>query len=72
MVTRRTAYRNSYYRRYGDANLEQWLARQLERQPPDRRDSGLWPGDIAGDVVAGAIGTAGAIATAPFRSDSCA
>jgi hypothetical protein len=29
--------------------------------------SGFWPGDIAADVVGGAIGTADAIATAPFR-----
>jgi hypothetical protein len=33
----------------------------------DRRDSGFWPGDVAAGVVGGAIGTAGAIATAPFR-----
>ena len=38
-----------------------------------RRDSGFWPGAIAGGVVGGAVGTAGAIATAPFRgSDSYA
>ena len=29
--------------------------------------SGFWPGDVAADVVGGAIGTADAIATAPFR-----
>jgi hypothetical protein len=35
--------------------------------------SGFWPGDVAADVVVGAIGTADAIATAPFRgSDSYA
>jgi hypothetical protein len=28
----------------------------------------FWPGQVAGDVVGGAIGTAGAIATAPFRA----
>jgi BA14K-like protein len=32
------------------------------------RDDGFWPGRVAGDVVGGAIGTAGAIATAPFRA----
>jgi hypothetical protein len=32
-------------------------------------DSGFWPGDVAAGVVGGAIGTAGAIATAPFRND---
>ena len=29
--------------------------------------SGFWPGDLAAGIVGGAIGTAGAIATAPFR-----
>jgi hypothetical protein len=38
----------------------------------DRRDTGFRPGDVAADVVGGAIGTAGAIATAPFRADSYA
>jgi len=28
---------------------------------------GFWPGDVAADVVGGAIGTADAIVTAPFR-----
>jgi hypothetical protein len=28
---------------------------------------GFWPGDVAAGVVDGAVGTAGAIATAPFR-----
>jgi hypothetical protein len=38
----------------------------------DRHDSGFWPGDVAADIVGGAVGTAGAIATAPFRGDSYA
>jgi hypothetical protein len=38
----------------------------------DRRGSGFWPADFAAGVVGGAIGTAGAIATAPFRGDSYA
>ena len=29
--------------------------------------SGFWPADVAAGIVGGAIGTAGAIATAPFR-----
>lgn len=33
------------------------------------RHSGFWPGDVAAGIVGGAIGTAGAIATAPFRND---
>jgi hypothetical protein len=31
--------------------------------------SGFWPSEVAAGVVGGAIGTAGAIATAPFRND---
>ena len=30
--------------------------------------TGFWPADVAGDVAGAAIGTAGAIATAPFRA----
>ena len=32
----------------------------------------FWPGDAAAGIVGGVIGTAGAIATAPFRHDSYA
>ena len=35
-------------------------------------DSGFWPADVAAGVVGGAVGTAGAIATAPFRGNSYA
>ena len=31
---------------------------------------GFWPGDVAAGIVGGAIGTAGAIATAPFRDSN--
>jgi hypothetical protein len=34
------------------------------------RNHGFWPGEVAAGVVGGAIGTAGAIATAPFRGDT--
>ena len=34
----------------------------------DSYDSGFWPGDVAAGGVGGAIGTAGAIATAPLRA----
>ena len=47
--------------------------RQMQTQ--DRvyhRHSGFWPGEVAAGVVGGAIGTAGAIATAPFRNDAYA
>jgi hypothetical protein len=32
----------------------------------NRRDSGFWPADVAAGAVGRAVGTAGAIATAPF------
>jgi len=31
--------------------------------------NGFWPAEAAGEVVGGAIGTAGAIASAPFRAE---
>jgi hypothetical protein len=34
--------------------------------------TGFWPADVAAGVVGGAVGTAGAIATAPFRGLSYA
>jgi hypothetical protein len=37
-----------------------------------QRDRTFWPGEVAAGVVGGAIGTAGAIATAPFRNDTYA
>ena len=33
------------------------------------RHGGFWPGDVAAGVVGGAVGTAGAIAAAPFGYD---
>lgn len=38
----------------------------------DRLDTGFWPADAAANVVGGAVDTAGAIATAPFRGDTYA
>jgi hypothetical protein len=37
-----------------------------------RYSSGFWPADVAAGVVGGAVGTAGAIATAPFRGNAYA
>ncbi|HEY2212056.1 MAG TPA: hypothetical protein VGH62_10670 [Bradyrhizobium sp.] len=50
---------------------------QVVRQQQDsarvyHRNSGFWPADVAAGVVGGAIGTAGAIATAPFRGPAYA
>jgi hypothetical protein len=36
------------------------------------RSGGFWPGDLAAGVVGGAIGTAGAIVSAPFAYDNYA
>ena len=58
---RRTVYHNSYNRRDSGSNWNNgW------------HDSSNWPGAVAAGGVGGAIGTAGAIATAPFRGDSYA
>ena len=44
--------------------------RMSYRQNDDwnRTHTGFWPTDVAGDVAGAAIGTAGAIAAAPFRA----
>jgi hypothetical protein len=41
---------------------------QLQREQAYRHryESGFWPADVAAGIVGGAIGTAGAIAAAPF------
>jgi hypothetical protein len=38
----------------------------------ERHDSGFWPADVAAGVVDGAVGAAGAIATAPFQDNDYA
>jgi hypothetical protein len=55
---RRAAYQNSY-NRWDDGRRSY-------------RDSGFWPGDVAADVVGGAVGTAAAIAAAPFGGEAYA
>jgi len=42
------------------------------RSPHVYRQGGFWPGELAASVVGGAIGTAGAIASAPFAYDNYA
>lgn len=49
--------RVSYRQTNGDRNND-W----------NRRPTGFWPTDVAAGVAGAAIGTAGAIATAPFRA----
>jgi hypothetical protein len=60
-------YTGDYQRRNADWNNGNWNDNRS-----DRRDSGFWPGDVAAGVVGGAVGTADAIAAAPFRGDSYA
>jgi hypothetical protein len=63
---------NSYNRRANDPNWSNGWHDSWNDNRWDRHDSGFWPGDVAAGVVGGAIGTAGAIATSPFRGDSYA
>lgn len=71
----RHAYRNSAYRNDGNWdnswNNNGWHDSWNDNRR-QRRDSGVSPGDVAAGVVGGAVGTAGAIATAPFRNDAYA
>jgi hypothetical protein len=60
-------YTGDYQRRNADWNNGNWTDNRW-----DRRDSGFWPANVAAGVVGGAVGTAGAIAAAPFRGDSYA
>jgi hypothetical protein len=73
---RRMAYRNGGNWDNGWNSNDGWNTGWHDSWNDDRwdrrRDSGFWPADVAAGVVAGAVGTAGAIATAPFRGDSYA
>ena len=57
--------RRIVHRTYWDSNAS-WNDRWYRRY-----DSGFWPADVAAGVVGGAVGTAAAVATAPFRTASC-
>ena len=69
---RRIAYRNNGGAWDSHANRNNGWHDSGNDNRWDRHDSGFWPGDVAAGVVGGAIGTAGAIATAPFRGDAYA
>ena len=65
---RRTVYRNGAAWNRDDNwnnNWNSWNDNRWDR----RHDQGFWPADAAAGVAGAAIGTAGAIATAPFRDD---
>ena len=66
---RRTAYHTgAAWNRDNNWDNNGWNDNRRDR----RHDQGFWPADAAAGVAGAAIGTAGAIATAPFRSDSYA
>jgi hypothetical protein len=73
---RRTVYRNGDWNANAGWNNDGWNNGWHEswndERPYRRHDSGFWPGEVAAGVVGGAVGTAGAIATAPFRGDAYA
>ena len=51
----RPAYRHAYHPAY-----------RYAYRPVYRYGTGFWPADVAAGIVGGAIGTAGALAAAPF------
>ena len=63
-------YGRTSYARTRDRNARRDYYRGENERRTAEGDRGFWPGDVAAGVVGGAIGTAGAIATAPFRNDS--
>ena len=72
--TSRTYRRPATYRseQRGWNDHANWNNGRHDTWNDNHRDSGFWPADVAAGVVGGAIGTAGAIATAPFRGDTYA
>ena len=74
---RRTVYRNgAAWNRddnWNDNNWNNgWHDSWNDNRWDRRHDQGFWPADAAAGVAGAAIGTAGAIATAPFRDNSYA
>jgi len=61
-------YRDQGYRDQGYRHNGDWQ----NSYNRDDRDSGFWPADVAAGIVGGAVGTAAAIATAPFGGEEYA
>jgi hypothetical protein len=66
---RQTVYQNGYDRWNDDTGWNNGRRQSWNDNRWERRDSGFWAGDVAAGAVAGAVGTAGAIAAAPFRGN---
>ena len=73
--------RRAVYRNGASGNRDNWNNNDSNNGWTDswndnrrgrRQDQGFWPADAAAGVAGAAVGTAGAIATAPFRGDSYA
>ena len=60
----RVVYRHNGANRAWHDSYNRW-----DRDRGNDRDSGFWPADVAAGVVGGAVGTAAAIATAPFGGE---
>ena len=69
---RRAAYRNGAAVNRHNNRDNGWHDSWNDNRWDRRSDSGFWPADVAAGVAGASIGTAGAIATAPFRDDSYA
>jgi hypothetical protein len=65
-------YTDSYQRRAAYRHGGDWQQSNNGWGWDDNRRSGFWPGDVAAGIVGGAVGTAAAIATAPFAGPSYA
>lgn len=74
---RRTVYRNnSGWNRDNNWNNNNsnngWHDSWNDNHRNSRRDQGFWPAEAAAGIAGAAVGTAGAIASAPFRRNSYA
>ena len=68
---RRTVYRNSAaWNRNDNWDNNGWQNSWNDNRWDRRYDHGFGPGEVAAGVAGAAIGTAGAMATAPFHDDS--
>jgi hypothetical protein len=65
-------YTGSYQRQVYSDQAYRYRDRTWQNSYNRWDDSGFWPGNVAAGVVGGAVGTAAAIATAPFVSDDYA
>jgi len=65
-----SAQQSSQYRQqlYGQEQMGRYGERHWNGERQWRDSNAFWPGQVAAGVVGGALGAAGAIATAPFEA----